>query len=144
MLIITAVFFGEMLSDLAFQIAQLMKKGWINEMLRVLVYSGVLKLKNVNKKGLCWQAKLARHRFSHGKALSCCFCRYAKNISMLEYAPDSKSIQFLTNSSLLFIPSGCEVFKWYCHYPSFRFLALVSPLEISIPMIEMFSNAQLP
>ena len=27
-------------------------------MLRVPVYSGVLKLKNVNKKGLCWQAKL--------------------------------------------------------------------------------------
>ena len=25
-------------------------------MLRVPVYSGVLKLKNVNKKGLCWQA----------------------------------------------------------------------------------------
>ena len=25
------------------------------------VSSGVLKLKNVNKKGLCWQAKVARH-----------------------------------------------------------------------------------
>ena len=49
-------------------------------MLRVLVYSGVLKLKNVNKKGLCWQAKIARHRFAHGKALSCCFCRYIKFI----------------------------------------------------------------
>ena len=47
-------------------------------MLRVPVYSGVLKLKNVNKKGLCWQAKIARHRFAHGKALSCCFCRYVK------------------------------------------------------------------
>ena len=45
-------------------------------MLRVPVYRGVLKLKNVNKKGLCWQAKIARHRFAHGKALSCCFCRY--------------------------------------------------------------------
>ena len=42
-------------------------------MLRVPVYSGVLKLKNVNKKGLCWQAKIARHRFAHGKALSCCY-----------------------------------------------------------------------
>ena len=78
MLIITAVFPGEMLSDLAFQIAQLIKKSWTNEMLRVPVYSGVLKLKNVNKKGLCWQAKIARHRFAHGKALSCCFYRYVK------------------------------------------------------------------
>ena len=47
-------------------------------MLKVPVYSGVLKLKNVNKKGLCWQAKIARDRFAHGKALSCCFCRYIK------------------------------------------------------------------
>ena len=47
-------------------------------MLKVPVYSGVLKLKNVNKKGLCWQAKIARHRFAHGKALSCCFYRYNK------------------------------------------------------------------
>ena len=47
-------------------------------MLRVPVYSGVFKLKNVNKKGLCWQVKIARHRFAHGKALSCCFCRYIK------------------------------------------------------------------
>ena len=49
-------------------------------MLRVLVYNGVLKLKNVNKKGLCLQAKIARHRFAHGKALSCwfCICRYIK------------------------------------------------------------------
>ena len=47
-------------------------------MLRVTVYSGVHKLKNVNKKGLCWQAKLTRHRFAHGKALSCCFCWYIK------------------------------------------------------------------
>ena len=47
-------------------------------MLRVPVYSGVLKLKNVNKKGLCWQVKLTRHRFAHGKALSCCFCWYIK------------------------------------------------------------------
>ena len=47
-------------------------------MLKVPVYSGVLKLKNVNKKGLCWQAKIARHRFIHGKAFSCCFCRYIK------------------------------------------------------------------
>ena len=45
-------------------------------MLRVPVYSGVLKLKNVNKKGLCWQAKIAKHRFAHGKSLSCCFCMY--------------------------------------------------------------------
>ena len=44
-------------------------------MLKVPVYSGVLKLKNVNKKGLCSQAKIARHRFAHAKALSCCFCR---------------------------------------------------------------------
>ena len=47
-------------------------------MLRVPVYSGVLKLKNVSKKGLCFQAKIARDRFAHGKALSCCFCRYTK------------------------------------------------------------------
>ena len=47
-------------------------------MLKVPVYSGVLKLKNVNKKGLCWQAKIARDRFAHGKALSCSFCRYIK------------------------------------------------------------------
>ena len=42
------------------------------------VISGVLKLKNVNKKGLSWQAKIARHSFAHGKALSCCLCRYIK------------------------------------------------------------------
>ena len=47
-------------------------------MLRVPVYGGVLKLKNVNKNGLCWRAKIARHRFAHGKALSCCFCWYIK------------------------------------------------------------------
>ena len=47
-------------------------------MLRVPVHSGVLKLKNVNKKGLFWQAKIARHRFAHGQALFCCFCRYIK------------------------------------------------------------------
>ena len=47
-------------------------------MLRVPVNSGVLKLKNVNTKGLCWQAKIAKHRFAHGKALSCCLCRYIK------------------------------------------------------------------
>ena len=47
-------------------------------MLRVPVYSVVLKLKNVNKKGLCWQAKIARHRFAHSRALSSCFCRYIK------------------------------------------------------------------
>ena len=45
-------------------------------MLRVPVYSGVLKLKNVIKKGLCWQAKIARHKFGYGKAFSWCFCRY--------------------------------------------------------------------
>ena len=44
-------------------------------MLKVPVYSGVLKLKNVNKKGLCWQAKIARDRFAHGKAFSFFFCR---------------------------------------------------------------------
>ena len=49
-------------------------------MLRVPVYSGVLKLKNVNKNGLCWQAKIARHRFAHGKALSYFFCRHAWNV----------------------------------------------------------------
>ena len=43
MLIITAVFSREVLSDLAFQVAQLMKKRWRNEMCRVPVYSGVLK-----------------------------------------------------------------------------------------------------
>ena len=47
-------------------------------MLKVPVFSWVLKLKNVNKKGLCWQAKIARHRFAYGSALSCCFCRYIK------------------------------------------------------------------
>ena len=36
-------------------------------MLKVAVYSGLLKLKNVNKKGLCWQAKIARHRFAHAR-----------------------------------------------------------------------------
>ena len=44
-------------------------------MLKVPVYSGVLKLKNVNKKGLCWQTKIARDSFAHGKALSFFFCR---------------------------------------------------------------------
>ena len=43
MLIITAVFPGEKLSDLAFQFAQLIKKRYTNEMLRVPVLSGVLK-----------------------------------------------------------------------------------------------------
>ena len=47
-------------------------------LLRVPVNSEVLKLKNVNKKRLCWQAKIARHRFAHGKALSCCLCKYIK------------------------------------------------------------------
>ena len=28
------------------------------------------------QEGLCWQAKIARHRFAHGKALSCCCSRY--------------------------------------------------------------------
>ena len=76
MLIITAVFPGEMLSGLGVSDCAIDEKRWTNEMLRVPVYSGVLKLKNVNKKGLCWQAKIARHRFAHGKALSCCCCRY--------------------------------------------------------------------
>ena len=83
MLIITAVFPEEMLSDLAFHIAQLIKKSGTNELLRVPVYDGVLKRKNVNKKGLCWQAKIARDRFAHGKALSCCFCIYISAISSL-------------------------------------------------------------
>ena len=39
MLIITAVFPGEMLSNLAFQICSIDEKRWTNEMLRVLVYS---------------------------------------------------------------------------------------------------------
>ena len=47
-------------------------------MLRVPVYSVVLKLKNVNKKGLCWQAKIARDRFTHSRALFSCFCMYIK------------------------------------------------------------------
>ena len=38
-------------------------------MLRVPVYSGVLKLKNVNKKRLCCQVKIVRDRFARGKAL---------------------------------------------------------------------------
>ena len=46
------------------------EKRWTNEVLRVQVYSGVLKLKNISKKRLCWQAKIARHRFVHCKALS--------------------------------------------------------------------------
>ena len=75
MLIIAAVSPGEMLrlgvSDCAID-----EKRGTNEMLRVPVYSGVLKLKNVNKKRLCWQAKIARDRFAHSKALSCCCCRY--------------------------------------------------------------------
>ena len=37
-------------------------------------------MKEVNKKGLCWQAKIARHRFADGKALSCCFCRFEGSI----------------------------------------------------------------
>ena len=57
-------------SDCAFD-----EKRWINEILRVPVYSCVLKLKNVNKKRLCMQAKIARHRFAHGKVFSCFFCR---------------------------------------------------------------------
>ena len=36
-------------------------------MLRVPVYSGVLKLKNVNRKGLCWQDKIPRYRFAYGR-----------------------------------------------------------------------------
>ena len=51
------------------------EKKWTNEILMVPKYSGVLKLNNVNKKGLCWQVKIARHRFTHGKAFSCFFCR---------------------------------------------------------------------
>ena len=76
MLIITAVFPGENALRLGVSDCAIDEKRWKNEMLRVPVYSGVLKLKNVNKKGLCWQAKIARDRFAHGKALSCCFCRY--------------------------------------------------------------------
>ena len=51
------------------------EKRGTNEILRVPVYSGVLKLVNVNKKALCWQANIARHRFTHGKAFSCFFCK---------------------------------------------------------------------
>ena len=47
-------------------------------MLREPVYSGVLKLKNVNKKGLCWLTKLIRHWFAYAKAFSCCFLWYIK------------------------------------------------------------------
>ena len=32
-------------------------------------------MKNVSKKGLCWQANIGRHGFSHDKALSCFFYR---------------------------------------------------------------------
>ena len=78
MLIIRAVFHGENAFRLGVSDCAIDEKRWTNEMLRLLNYSGVLKLKNVNKKGLCWQAKIARHRFAHGKALSCCFCRYIK------------------------------------------------------------------
>ena len=49
-------------------------KRWTNEMLRVPVYRRVHKLKNVNKKGLCLQAKLAGERFPRGKALFSFFC----------------------------------------------------------------------
>ena len=55
MLIITAVFLGKGFQTWRFRL-QNDEKGWTNEMLRVPVYSGVLKLKNVNKKGLCCQA----------------------------------------------------------------------------------------
>ena len=41
------------------------EKRWTNDILRVPVYSRVLKLKNVKKKGLCLQAKIARDRFPH-------------------------------------------------------------------------------
>ena len=78
MLIITADFFRGNVFRLGVSDVAIDEKRWTNEMLRVPVYSGVLKLKNVNKKGLWWQAKIARHRFAHGKALSCCFCRYIK------------------------------------------------------------------
>ena len=78
MLIITAVFPRGNALRLGVSDCAIDEKRWTNEMLRVLVYSGVLKLKNVHKKGLCWQAKIARHRFAHGKALSCCFCGFIK------------------------------------------------------------------
>ena len=70
MLIKTAVFPGENALRLGVSDCAIDEKRYTNEMLRVSVYSVVLKLKNVNKKGLCWQAKIARHRFVLGKALS--------------------------------------------------------------------------
>ena len=63
-------------------------------MLRVPVYSGVLKLKNVNKKGLRWQAKIARHRFAHGKALSCCCCRYTKTCKVENWTEVGEPISY--------------------------------------------------
>ena len=53
MLIITAVFSRGNAFRLGVSDCAIDEKRWTNEMLRVLVYSGVLKLKNVNKKGLC-------------------------------------------------------------------------------------------
>ena len=43
MLIITAVFHGEMLSNLAVSVVAIDEKRWTNEILRVPLYSGVLK-----------------------------------------------------------------------------------------------------
>ena len=51
MLIITADFFRGNVFRLGVSDVAIDEKRWTNEMLRVPVYSGVLKLKNVNKKG---------------------------------------------------------------------------------------------
>ena len=78
MLIKTAVFSRGNALRLGVSDCAIDEKRWTDEMLRVPVYNGVLKLKNVKKKGLCWQVKIARHRFAHGKILSCSFCWYKK------------------------------------------------------------------
>ena len=51
MLIITAVFPRGNALRLGVSDCAIDEKRWLNEALRVPVYSGVLKLKNVNKKG---------------------------------------------------------------------------------------------
>ena len=59
-------------------------------------------MKNVNKKGLCWQAKIARQRFAHGKALSCCcvdvegsiFVMMARRVGFATVTSEFISIRF--------------------------------------------------
>ena len=53
-------------------------------------------MKNVNKKGLCWQAKIARQRFAQGKALSCCCVDVEGSIFVMMMA---RSVGFATVTS---------------------------------------------